>query len=146
MRLSSLFLGLGLPLRPSGPSYGPELVTPNNSFDDGLTGWSGASTAPATITVSGGTATYVVTGGTARMRRSVTTEAGATYIIDAGGTLVSGSGLFFGTSAGTTDILNGAAVAAGTRTFVSPGTTVWINTATSTNGLTLEFVSLRKIL
>lgn len=115
----------------------PELVV-NGDFDDNLTGWSDASTAPSTIVWSAGTAVSQISGtNPARLRQTVDVQVGLTYRVSSTGTMP----IRIGTVASGTDILLDAANQS--RTFVAPVTPIWISVFTTTNGQVLDNVSLR---
>jgi hypothetical protein len=121
-------------------SYGPELLT-NSEFDDGLTGWTDASSAPSFWSVSGGVATQNTNGAAvARLRQSFTTVVGKVYKVNFVGTMV---GFAIGTTAGNSDILPFAQRTDGS--FVAVGTTAWFGTANNTDGRTFESVSVKEV-
>jgi hypothetical protein len=122
-------------------SYGTELLT-NSEFDDGLTGWTDASSAPSFWSVSGGVATQNTNGAAvARLRQSFTTVVGKVYKVSFVGTMV---GYAIGTTAGNSDILPFAQRTDGY--FVAVGTTAWFGTANNTDGRTFESVSIKEVL
>lgn len=128
---------------------GPELVT-NGEFTIDLSGWSiASSTAPSTVIWSNGVAQAQTDGvNAARLRQSVPTVAGRTYVFTAAPAFgTTGMSVALGTTAGGTDIAAAATVAATTTTtFVAPGTAVWISCISAIDGRTLDFVSVREVL
>lgn len=121
-------------------SLGPNLVR-NGNFDTDLTGWTDASTAPATVTQSGGQV-VVSSDGTngARLRQSIVTVIGRTYVVSCTGT----APLAVGTTSGGSEIL--AFVGGRPRVFVATATTTWVNMLSTVNGQTLDDVSVREVL
>ena len=125
------------------PALGPELVT-NGTFNTDLTGWNAAnSTLPSTVTWSAGVALYGTNGSaTARLQQAISTVAGKLYVITYTGTL-QGNGFFLGTSAGASDISTNTATG---KYFTALGSSTFLNTATVTNGLTLDNISVKEVL
>lgn len=133
---------VGLGLDKSGVKVlGPELIT-NGDFATDLTGWTDASTAPATVIWSAGAATWsTVGGGKGRIWQSFATVIGTTYVVSVGGSDVQ---VFIGSAVGTADIVAGASNSTRpTFSFVAVGTTTWIGTASAVNGSTFDTVSVR---
>jgi hypothetical protein len=137
-------LGLGLGLAGSGQrSLGPELVT-NADFLDGLTGWTDFSSAPSTVTAAGGIATFNVSGAnSARLRQAVTVVSGGVYLVTIVGTILGINGVAIGSTSGGTDL--SAFGSSPSRTVTATSTSLWINTASMTNGVTLDSVSVKRI-
>lgn len=121
-------------------ALGPNLVR-NGDFATDLTGWTGASTAPATVTQSGGQV-VVSSDGTngARLRQSIVTVIGRTYVVSYTGTAL----LAVGTTSGGSEIL--AFVGGRPRVFVATASTTWVNMLSTVNGQTLDDVSVREVL
>lgn len=121
-------------------TLGPNLVR-NGDFATDLTGWTDASTAPSTVVWSGGSA-LTATDGTAaaRIRQTIVTIPGRTYVFSHAG----GAACAVGTTAGGQELLVFKQTAS--RTFVATGTTTYVSMATSGNALTLDDVSVREVL
>jgi hypothetical protein len=114
-----------------GLALGPELVT-NGDFSNGTTGWTDASTAPATFTSSDGTGVLARTSsGTARMRVSFQTVAGRCYGVsfNVTGYTLAASGFNMGTTAGGTDVLPDQTINNGTSRYIvrAASSTTWLN-------------------
>lgn len=121
-------------------SLGPELVQ-NGTFNTGISGWTDASTAPGAVTWSSGAVTHSSDGtNAARLRQAIYTIPGRTYLVSSTGTAV----LFVGTTPGGSNLLGGSN--AKTRAFVAAGTSTHLGTYSTTNGETLDNVSVREVL
>lgn len=121
-------------------SLGPELIV-NGTMDTDLTGWdASASSPPSTVIWSAGQALTQTDGvANARFRQTVSgLIVGKLYSLSRTGTLPT----FLGTSVGMGEILNASTVSP--RYFIAPTTTVYLSATSSTNGLTLDNVSLRR--
>lgn len=120
--------------------YGPELVT-NPAFDADLSGWTDNSAAGASMSWVNGRAQGNTDGTTiARLRQPIATVIGRTYRVSVGGT----AGIQVGTIAGQADIMLVSQSAE--KTFVATQTTTYLSYSSSTNGLQLDYVSVREIL
>ncbi|MEY4034659.1 MAG: hypothetical protein RL492_1853, partial [Verrucomicrobiota bacterium] len=121
-------------------TLGPNLVR-NGDFATDLTGWADASTAPSAMSWSGGQAVTVTDGvNLARLRQTITTVPGRTYVFSSTGNM----GIGVGTTAGGTELLilrSGLA-----RAFTATATATYLSVATATNGQTLDNVSVREVL
>lgn len=126
-----------------GDAVGPELCT-NGTFDADLSGWASAHTAPSTVVWSGGQAVWQTDGAAnARLRQSIATVVGATYRIRCVGSV----GIAVGTTSGGSELLAYSnPIARPEAMFVATTTTTWINTASASNGMTLDNVSVRQVL
>lgn len=121
-------------------TFGPNLVR-NGDFTTDLTGWTDASTAPATVVWSGSGALTSTDGvAAARLRQTIVTIPGRTYVFSHTG----GAACAVGTTAGGQELL--AFKQTASRTFVAAGTATYVSMATSGNALTLDDVSVREVL
>lgn len=124
--------------------FGPNLVQ-NGDFTTSLAGWdTSASTAPSTFvwsSANGGQAVSSTDGtNSARLRQSLSTIPGRTYVITSTGGITVG----VGTTSGAIDILGyGAATS---RVFTATTSTTWLSSATAFNGGALDNVSVREVL
>ena len=123
---------------------GSERIT-NGAFPTDLSGWTQANTGASTVTWSAGAALFNTNGiDKARLQQSFPTVVGETYLVSAGGTGVACS---IGTSAGVQNVVSGLNNnVRPTFTFVATTTTTWFNTDTTTNGATLDNISVRQII
>ena len=121
----------------------------NGNFSSNLDGWLGGwSTAPGTPTWqsdgAGGGRLLISSNGSAnaRLSQEIPTVVGSTYQI----TFTSPqslAGFGVGTTRGGFDLLGG--LLPGTYQFVATSTTTWVNLISSTNGHTLDNVSVTKV-
>lgn len=119
----------------------PELIV-NGTFDTDLSGWTDASSAPSTVIWSGGQAVWQTDGvNNARVRQSFTTVIGKTYRVTKTGS--SNNFYAISTATGGVDVLPYSPDA--TRYFVATSATTWFNTANSTNGSTMDNVSVKEV-
>lgn len=121
-------------------TLGPNLVR-NGDFATDLAGWTDASTAPAAMAWSGGQAVTIADGvNLARLRQTIATVPGRTYVFSHSGTAPIG----VGTSVGGQELL--VLRSNLSRTFTATTTTTYLSLFTANNGQTLDNVSVREVL
>ncbi|MFG1205554.1 phage head spike fiber domain-containing protein [Xanthobacter flavus] len=121
-------------------TLGPNLVR-NGDFATDLAGWTDASTAPAAMSWSGGQAVTTADGvNLARLRQTIATVPGRTYVFSHTGTAPIG----VGTSVGGQELL--VLRSNLSRTFTATTTTTYLSMFTANNGQTLDNVSVREVL
>ena len=103
-------------------------------------GWEDLSTAPATVTISGGAAVFNRPGsGTCRLAKSFATAAGKTYRVVTTG----GAAWGVGTNSGADNLVTTSADL--TKVFTATGTTSWMRYATVDDGVIAQTVVIKEI-
>ena len=124
-------------------TYGTAELITNGDFASGKTGWTDASSAGGTFSVSGGVATLAYGTGRARMRQGVTVTIGQSYKIrfTTSGFVASEPCLDVGTAAGSGAYVANYTCGNGAQeiTITATNTSLWLNFFSQTAGRSYSF-------